>query len=77
MIAARHGKEIHISPDMVKAFAGVTSGYRVEMHDPVIRCHLIVDAPTADDAHRAAVSLCQRQAIGFRLTGATITRIGA
>lgn len=77
MIAARHDKEIHVSADIGKALAGITSGYRVEMHDPVIRCAIIVDAPDCDSAHRAAVSLYKREAIGFKLTGATITRIGA
>ena len=75
MFATRHGNEIHISSNIITSLTGVTSGYLVEMHDPVIRCKLRIDAATLDDAHRAAIALCKREAIGFKLTGATIQRI--
>ena len=75
MFAVRHDNEIHMSNNISTALAGVTSGYLVEMHDPVIRCKLRVDADSCDDAHRAAIALCKREAIGFKLTGATIQRI--
>lgn len=76
MIAARHGSGIHMSDDIAKALSGLTKGYRVEMHDPIIRVAIFVDADTVDKAHQLAIGLCRREAIGFKQTGATIVRIG-
>ena len=75
MFAVRHDNEIHMSNNISTALAGVTSGYLVEMHDPVIRCKLRVDADSCDDAHRAAIALCHHSNRMLTTTGATIQRI--
>ena len=74
MIASRHTNGIHVSADIAKSLAGLVSGYKVEMHDPIIRVPLFIDAPDADAAHRIAIELCNREVIGFKQTGATIQR---
>jgi hypothetical protein len=74
MYASRHENGIHISPMLSASLNGLKSGYRVDMHDPIIRVPIFVDALSADDAHRMAINLCTREAVGFRLTGATIQR---
>lgn len=74
MIASRHSNGIHVSTDITKSLTGLTNGYKVDMHDPVIRVPLFIDAPDADTAHRVAIALCKREAVGFKQTGATIQR---
>ena len=74
MYASRHEDGIHVSSILSYALKGLTSGYRVDMHDPIIRVPIFVDASSADDAHQMAIKLCTREAVGFRLTGATIQR---
>lgn len=75
MIATRHADGIHISANIGTSLTGVKAGYNIDMHDPVIRVRLIVDATNADEAHRMATALCRREVIGFKQTGATIQRI--
>ena len=75
MFATRHGNEIHISSNIITSLTGVTSGYLVEMHDPVIRCKLRIDAATLDDAHRAVLQFCHHSTHMLTTTGATIQRI--
>jgi hypothetical protein len=72
--ASRHLNGIHVSADIAKSLAGLTNGYKVDMHDPVIRVPLFIDAPDADTAHRIAIALCKRESVGFKQTGATIQR---
>ena len=74
MIASRHTNGIHVSADIAKSLAGLTNGYKVEMHDPIIRVPLFIDAPDAETAHRVAIALCNREVVGFKQTGATIQR---
>lgn len=73
MHAVAHNRAIHVSPDIAAALAGVTSGYRVNLHDlPGWTFH--VDASSADDAQRIAFTLANREGRA-RTDAATIVRL--
>jgi hypothetical protein len=73
MHAVAHNRTIHVSHDIAAALAGVTSGYRVNLHDlPGWTFH--IDAPSVDDAQRIAFTLAKREGRA-RTDAATVQRI--
>ena len=73
MAAVLDGKTVRVSPDIAKALTGAYEGYTVQLHGlPGYTFH--VDAGCVDDAHRAALTVAQREGRCVKATGATVRR---
>lgn len=76
MFATLEGTTVKLSADIARSLAGVTSGYKVELHDKAMSKYtFMVELDNADAAHRAVLALCKREGKHLKQTGATIQRI--
>lgn len=73
MFAFRTDKTINVSSDIARAMAGVTKGYKVELH-AVPGFTFLVEADSVDHAQRIAYNIA-RDELPITSDAATVQRI--